>query len=214
MLRVPGFRRHVALVFALLAASDRTPAGSIPRQDRGWKMYLNRATGFCVSYPSRWMKSETYDGSGLAIATGVKRHSPIPVGSMDVSALALPGTQIRSATLTLEDDFDLQLAGLKRFARAEQVEILERRTFTLGMTPSLFVKIRYLDPRDRKFWIDEVIFARHERLSYRLELETRADQLQRFETNFTQFVNSFQMECGSRTSSAATSNLAAFRLTR
>src|SRR4051812_17438990 len=106
MLRAPSSHRHIALVFALLAASDGIPAASIPRQDRAWKMYLNRTTGFCVSYPSRWMKSETYDGSGFAVTAGIKRHSPIPVGSMDVSALALPAAQIRSATLTLDDDFD------------------------------------------------------------------------------------------------------------
>jgi len=86
-----------------------------------------------------------------------------------------------------------------------RVEILERRTITLSTSPGLFVKIRYLDPRDRKFWIDEVIFARHQHLSYRLELESRADQIQRFEANFTQFVNSFQMDCGRGTASAATS---------
>jgi len=128
----------------------------------------------------------------------MKKHSPIPVGSMDVSALAIPGIQVRSASLALDDDFDVQLAGLKRFARAEQVEIMERRTFTLAASPSLFVKIRYLDSRDRRLWIDEVIFTRRDGLSYRLELETRADQLQRFEANFAQFVNSFQMNCGSR----------------
>jgi hypothetical protein len=188
-----------------------TPAGSVLRQDRAWKVYLNRTTGFCISYPSRWVKTETYDGSGLAVTTGIKKHSPIPVGSMDVSALAVPGTQVRAASLALDSDFDLQLAGLKKFARAEQVEVLDRRTFTLGESPSLFVKIRYLDPRDRRIWMDEIIFARRDGLSYRLELETRADQLQRFEANFTQFVNSFQMDCASRTTSASTaSTVAAF----
>jgi len=131
---------------------------------------------------------------------------------MDVSALAFAGTQVLPATLTLDDDLDVQLAGLKKFARAEQVEILEKRTVSLAANPSLFVKIRYLDPRDRRFWIDEVIFARREGLSYRLELEARADQLQRFETNFTQFVNSFQMDCGHGTSSPAVSNVSGFSL--
>ncbi len=174
-------------------------------------MYLNRTTGFCISYPSRWAKSETYDGSGLAVATGMKKHSPIPVGSMDVSALALPAVQVHSVALGLDDDFDVQLAGLKKFVRAEHVEILERRTLTLAEKPSLFVKIRYLDPRDRKVWIDEVIFARRDGLGYRLELETRADQLERFEANFTQFVNSFQMDCGGRGTSGSASTVAAFR---
>jgi hypothetical protein len=130
---------------------------------------------------------------------------------MDVSALAIPSMQVRSVALALDDDFDVQLAGLKKFSRAEQVKILERRTFTLAANPSLFVKIRYLDPRDRRLWIDEVIFTRRDGLGYRLELETRADQLQRFEANFTQFVNSFQMDCGSRSSPPSASTVAAFR---
>jgi hypothetical protein len=211
MLSIPGSCRFLALVCVTLAASDFGLAASALRQDRAWKVYLNRATGFCIGYPSRWSKSETYDGRGLAVATGMKKHSPIPVGSMDVSALAIPGIQVRSASLALDDDFDVQLAGLKRFARAEQVEIMERRTFTLAASPSLFVKIRYLDSRDRRLWIDEVIFTRRDGLSYRLELETRADQLQRFEANFAQFVNSFQMNCGSRSTPAGSSTLAAFR---
>jgi hypothetical protein len=204
-LGIPGSFRFFALTFVLLAAAYVSPGGSVLRQDRAWKVYLNRTNGFCVSYPSRWAKIETYDGSGLAVTSGLKKHSPIPVGSMDVSALASSDPQIHSVSLALDDDFDLQLAGLKKFARAEQVEVLERRMVTLGTSPSLFVKVRYLDPRDRKLWIDEVIFARHEHLSYRLELESRADQIQRFEANFTQFVNSFQMNCGRGTTSTATS---------
>ncbi len=205
MLGISGFFRVFALALVLLAAAQFSPAGSVLRQDRAWKVYLNRTNGFCISYPSRWAKSETYDGSGLAVTSGLKKHSPIPVGSMDVSALASSGPKVHSVSLALDDDFDLQMKGLRKFARAEQVEILDRRTVTLGTNPSLFVKIRYLDPRDRKFWIDEVIFARHEHLSYRLELESRADQIQRFEANFTQFVNSFQMDCGGGASSTATS---------
>src|SRR3954463_13103403 len=163
MLRISDPYRLLVFVSVLLTRIDSSPASSVLRQDRAWRGYLNKATGFCISYPSRWYRSETYDGSGLAVTTGLKRHSPIPVGSMDVSALAFTGTQVLPATLTLDDDLDVQLAGLKKFARAEQVEILEKRTVSLAANPSLFVKIRYLDPRDRRFWIDEVIFARRER---------------------------------------------------
>jgi hypothetical protein len=214
MLWVQSPYRLIALGLWLVAPTCFLKAGSIPRQDRAWKVYLNRATGFCVSYPSRWMKSETYEGAGIAVATGMKRRSPIPIGSMDVSALAIGDAQVRSAAFKLDDDLDLQLAGLRKFARAEQIEILDKRHVSIGAIPSLFVKIRYLDPRDRKIWIDEVIFAQRGTLSYRLELETRADQLTRFETNFTQFVNSFQPECGKRTGSTASASLSAVRLNR
>src|SRR6476620_4601059 len=140
MLGISGLHRLTA-AFALLAAANSSPAGSVLRQHRAWKVYLNRTTGFCISYPSRWAKSETYDGSGLAVATGLKKHSPIPVGSMDVSALAFTGTKALSVSLALDDDFGLQLAGLRKFARAEQIDVLERRNVQLGMNPGLFVKI-------------------------------------------------------------------------
>jgi hypothetical protein len=212
MLRVFSTYRVSALVLLALTAAGSGSAGSPVRQDRAWKSYLNRTAGFCISYPSRWAKSETYDGSGLAVTAGMRKHSPIPVGSMDVSAL--PVNDLYPASLTLDSDFDLQLAGLKKFVRAEAVEILDRRTFSLGTRPSLFVKVRYFDPRDRRIWVDEIVFARHDRLTYRLELEARADQLERFEVNFTQFVNSFQMECGGRVTATAAANLSAFRLTQ
>src|SRR5947209_12049047 len=122
MLSIPGSCRFLALACVTLAVSDSGSAASALRQDRAWKVYLNRATGFCISYPSRWAKSETYDGSGLAVTAGMKKHSPIPVGSMDVSALALPLAQAHSVSLALDDDFDTQLAGLKKFARAQKVE--------------------------------------------------------------------------------------------
>lgn len=131
---------------------------------------------------------------------------------MDVSALTFPGSQIRTFAVTLDDDFDLQVTGLKKFARAEHIEILAKRAVSLGPNPSLFVKIRYLDPRDRRLWIDEVVFSRRESLTYRLELEARADQVQRFEANFTQFVNSFHMDCGHGTNSAASLNVSALSL--
>src|SRR3954451_1746064 len=152
MLEVSSCYRLIALVSVMLATIKSSPAGSVLRQDRAWKVYLNHATGFCISYPSRWMRSETYDGSGLAVTTGIKRRSPIPIGSMDVSALAFPNTQVHSVSLALDNDFDLQLAGLKKFVRAQQLEILEKRTLSLGTSPSLFVKLRYLDPRDRRLW--------------------------------------------------------------
>lgn len=213
MLRVFSTYRLGVLVFVALTATGSSSAGSLPRQDRAWKTYLNRAAGFCISYPSRWAKSETYDGSGLAVTAGVKKHSPIPVGSMDVSAL--PGTEVHAVSLNLDNDFDLQMAGLKKFVRAEQVEILDKRAFMLGASASLFMKVRYLDPRDRRIWVDEIIFTRHDQLRYRLELEARGDQLERFEASFTRFVNSFQMECGSGGSTAATAaNLSAFRLSQ
>jgi hypothetical protein len=203
--------RLLALASALFALTQTGSAGSVLRQDRAWKVYLNRATGFCVSYPSRWMRSETYDGAGLAVTTGLKKHSPIPIGSMDVSAFPLPESSSKSVAFAFDDAFELQLAGLKKFVRAERVEILEKRVLTLGTVPGLFAKVRYFDPRDRREWVDEIIFTGRDHLSYRLELETRADQLQRFEANFAQFVNSFQTSCGGAATPRSPLTAVAFR---
>lgn len=214
MMRIVRSVVPVMLACFLAGLTIPTPAASVLRQDRAWKVYLNRELGYCVSYPSRWFKTLTYEGTGLAVTTGLKRHSPIPTGAIDVSALAAPDTHPASGSGDLDSDFDLQLAGLRKFVRAEQVEVLEKRAFVLGANPSLFVKIRYLDPRDRRVWVDEVIFANGQHLNYRLELEARADQLERFESIFTQFVNSFQMNCGSNLPAVTASNVAAFRLTQ
>lgn len=198
MLRFVADRRRLTLALAAcLAISLPNRANPIPRQDRTWKIYFNRQIGYCVSYPARWLKSDTFDGAGLAVATGTRKRSPIPIGSIDVSALPANGPEVRPASLSLTEDVDVQVEGLRRFARAEQLELVEKREIVLGTNSGIFVKIRYLDPRDRKVWVDEIIFAHRNRLTYRLEMETRADQLERLEAVFARFVNSFKMDCSS-----------------
>ena len=66
----------------------------------------------------------------------------VALSNIGVSCLPLLHSRERGDTsIRLKRRVDLQLAGLKKFVRAEQVEILDRRTFTLGANPSLFMKV-------------------------------------------------------------------------
>jgi hypothetical protein len=167
-------------------------AGSTNRLDHAWKHYRNVQRGYCVSYPSRWDKGDAFEGSGLFVETGAKKFSK-PVGEIDVAAVSTHPEE--TASLTLVDDLKVHLAGLAKFERAERMEVLEQRQLDLAGRPALFTKDRYYDPLERATWIEELVFAHRGDVVYRLELECRADQLDRFEPVFTRFVNTFQFEC-------------------
>jgi len=170
-------------------------AGSSNRLDNSWKKYRNPKLGYCVSYPTRWYKGDAFEGSGLFVETGAKKFSK-PVGEIDVAAVSTPAdTGSHAASLTLVDDWKLHLDGLAKFERAERMEVLEQRPLTLVGKPALFTKDRYYDPLERATWIEELVFAHREDVVYRLELECRADQVERFEPVFTRFINTFQFEC-------------------
>jgi len=174
-------------LFLLLAS-----AGSTPRQDGAWKRYQNPQWGYCVSYPSRWLKGDAFDGAGIVVKAGIRRRSRA-VGEIDIGALS--NAAGHPATLTLVQDLEGHLDGLKKFERAEQIEVLEKREMQLVGSSALFTKDRYYDPQDRAKWVDEIVFANRNGALYRLELECRADQLARFEPVFTRFVSSFQFDC-------------------
>lgn len=171
-------------------------AGSSNRLDHAWKHYRNVQRGYCVSYPSRWAKGDAFEGAGLFVETGAKKFSK-PVGEIDIAAvLAPPDAGAQSASFTLADDLNLHLAGLVKFERAERMEVLEQRQLQLAGRPALFTKDRYYDPLERATWIEELVIAHRDDLVYRLELECRADQNERFEPVFTRVVNTFQFDCG------------------
>ena len=171
-------------------AAGAAYAGMAAKQDRSWKTYQNSQWGYCVSYPSRWVKGDAFDGAGIFVATGVKRFSR-PVGEMDVGAL--PAGVARTA---FGEDLETHLAGLKKFERAESLEIVEKREMQILDSSALFTKDRYYDPQDRAAWMDEIIFTQHNGALYRLELECRADQVERFEPVFQMFVSTFRFDCG------------------
>jgi hypothetical protein len=190
-------RRWKGLLLGCLAFSSiviGARGGSTPKQDRSWKRYYNSQWGYCVSYPSRWQKGDAFDGSGMFFETGVNRESN-PLGEIDVNALL-----DRSANphFNLVDTIQVHLDGLRKFERAEQVQLLEQRAMDLLGSSALFAKEQYYDPLEHAKWIEEIVFTARQNVLYRLELECRADQLTRFEPVFTHFVSTFQFDCAER----------------
>lgn len=177
--------------FALSALLPTFAASkSIPKLDRAWKRYRNAQWGYCVSYPSRWLRGDAFDGAGLFVETGNKKFSN-PLGEIDVAALS----PVQNAKISLADIVKVHLDGLRKFERAQRMEILETREIPLLDTKALFTKERYYDPQDRAHWIGEIVFSRRKDILYRLELTSRSDQLERFEPVFTRVLSTFQFDC-------------------
>jgi hypothetical protein len=171
-------------------------AGTVmEKQDRTWKPYANAQWGYCVSYPSRWLRGDAFEGAGIYVETGLKKYSR-PVGEIDIGVLPdEAGPAVRATPIKLVDDLETHFDGLKKFERAEQLQILEKREMELVGNAALFTKDRYYDPQERATWVEEIIFARHKGALYRLELECRDDQLARFEPVFQTFVSTFRFDC-------------------
>lgn len=163
-------------------------APSTRRLDSAWKRYVNQHLGYCVSYPSRWSRGEAFDGAGMHFEVGVKKLAR-PSGEMDISGFS---------NLKPVEYLQTHLEGLKKFERAEHLEVLEQREIPFLGQVALFTKDSYFDPQNRTDWIDEIVLVRYEKMLYRLELECRADQIARFEPIFEQFVQSFRFGCDSR----------------
>jgi hypothetical protein len=195
MVSKPGWTRlPFWLAFWLLVGP--AAADSPPKQDRSWKQYRNQQLGYCVSYPNRWLKGEAFEGAGFYVATGLKKYSR-PLGEIDVGVLPpLPTDAPHTTDISLTENLQAHLDGLKTFERARNMEVLEKRSMQFLGSPALFMKDRYYDPQDRHMWIDEVVFVQRENRLFRFELECSADQLERFEPVFTRLLSSFQFECG------------------
>jgi hypothetical protein len=193
-------RLSVILFSCLAILSLRAAAGSIEtvKPETSWKLYRNKQWGYCVSYPSRWFKGEAFEGSGIFVETGVKKHSRA-VGEIDIGAAPNQPKDFDGPTpVTLTDNFELHVEGIKKFQRAERLEILEKRPIQLSGNSALFTKDRYFDPQDGSTWVDEIVLVNRNETLYTLELECRADQLARFEPVFTHFVSTFQADCRRR----------------
>src|ERR1700752_4990683 len=93
-------------LFALSWLIAPAYAGSQHSLASAWKQYYNPNARYCVSYPARWYKADAFDGSGLYVMTGTKKHSRA-TGEIDIAFFANPaGIQARAATISLKDDFD------------------------------------------------------------------------------------------------------------
>jgi hypothetical protein len=164
------------------------------KADRAWKRYRNASFGYCVNYPSRWSKSDAFEGAGLFVKTGSGKSSR-PTGEIDIGPLSFPLDDARMQPVNLVEDLEAHLDGLRKFERAERLEILSKRDMPFLGNPALFTKNRYYDPLDRATWVEEVLFVNRAQTLYRLELECRADQLARFEPVFLHLLSTFQFDC-------------------
>ena len=163
-------------------------APSTHRLDSSWKKYANEDVGYCVSYPSRWLRGEAFDGAGMYFETGIRKFGR-PTGEMDISAFS---------DLKAVDYLQTHLDGLKKFERAENLQVEEQRDLPLLESTALFTKDSYSDSQDHTEWMEEIVLARHDGMLFRLELECRKDQVSRFEPLFVHFVQSFRFDCGAK----------------
>lgn len=187
-------------VFGLVPVVVLCAAPLAEKQDRAWKLYTNAQWGYCVSYPSRWLKGDAFEGAGIYVETGLKKYSK-PLGEIDIGVLpAAAGSVARATPVSLiqdsfVEDLEIHFDGLKKFERAERIEIMEKRETQILGNSALFTKDRYYDPQERATWMEEIIFTHHNGALYRLELECRDDQLPRFEPVFQTFVSTFRFDC-------------------
>lgn len=156
------------------------------KQDLTWKRYADPVGNYCLEYPKHWIRQELPDGSGVGFSTGAKRYS-LPTGEMDVTVLATPD----DATDLLQAHLD----GMKKFARASDIELLGHETVMLAGSQAMYSKDRYRDSLDKADWTEEIILARHDDKTYRLEMMCRSDQVARFELMFGRMVRSFAFGC-------------------
>lgn len=171
----------------------KTP--SPPKQDRAWKSYQNLKWGYCVSYPSRWLKGDAFEGAGLFVETGDKKLSK-PLGEIDVAALLTPADSATHAKIAdLAADLETHFEVLKRFVRAERVELLDKHRMELLGNKAIYTKDRYYDPQDRATWLEELVLVNGKDALFRLELECRADHAERFEPVFAHVVQTFRFDC-------------------
>lgn len=195
MVSKPGWPVVVLCCLAVSVFVARVFAASPPKQDRSWKHYRNRQLGYCLTYPSRWLRGDAFDGAGFYVETGIKKYSR-PLGEIDVGVILPLKSASRTAGISLVENLQVHLDGLKTFERAERMEVLEKRSMDFLGNAALFTRDRYYDPQDRSTWIDEVIFVDHKDTLFRFELECRAEQFERFEAVFSRLLHSFQFDCG------------------
>ena len=186
-------RMYTNLLICVLLLSAPGFAGGAtagrPKQDSSWKRYANKDFGYCVDYPAKWARDNAFDGAGMYFETGLKKFS-MPIGEMDVNASPSPEG--------LAETVDVHLQGLRKFQRAQKMEVLDRREVILLGAPALLTKDRYFDPLDGAKWVNEMLLTRHNKLLYRLELVCRADHLDRFEAAFSRFVGTFKFDCNAK----------------
>jgi hypothetical protein len=178
-----------AAIVCALSVAGRASGGA--NLDIEWRRYYNPQWNYCVSYPAQWSKGDAFEGAGLFVRSGVKKHSR-PVGEIDVSVVP---EEIRARAITLNDEVRDHILGLQRFTRAEKLELLERRDVVLSGIPALLAKDRFYDPQDGSTWVNELVLARDGAALYRVELECKASEIERFESVFARVASTFKTDC-------------------
>jgi hypothetical protein len=164
-------------------------AGSIPKEDSAWKNYYNAQGHYCVDYPSRWISGDAFEGAGFFLKPA--GHG----GSKSLAEIDVAVLKDRAAGTSLVGEAQLHLDGLRKFELAEHIELLEQHDTLLYGNPALLTRDTYYDPQNAARMIDEIIFADHDGMLYRLELASRADEVERFEAVFRHQVSSFRFDC-------------------
>jgi hypothetical protein len=164
-------------------------AGPPSSEDRSWKNYYNPQGRYCIDYPSRWTSGGALEGAGFFVKPKSNQYSK-PLAEIDVAVL--PN---RVAETTLTEEAQLRMAALRNFERAEGLQLIDQHDTQVSGSPALFSRDTYYDPESRIPMVDEVIFANHGGMLYRLELTSRADELGRFEPVFQHQVSSFRFDC-------------------
>lgn len=139
-----------------------------------------------MEYPKHWIRSDAAGETGIAFSTGEKRYS-MPVGEIDVTVLTTPDDSSQLLQAHME--------GVKKFVRAEEMQILDSENITVDGTPATLMKDRYRDRLEKQDWTEEIIYARHDDKLYRLEVVSRSDEAARFQLMFGRMVRSFSFEC-------------------
>ncbi len=193
-LTIMPFSRLLFLVCSVLALSTAVGAQNQPRQDRAWKHYVDKQAGYCISYPSRWIRGDRSE-NGLYFTTGVTRYST-PIALLDVSTTADDTSLSSAVPVSLTTDYQSHVEGLEKFIRVNGVQTLDQRKLTVGGQPALFTRAQYADPKEKSNWMEAIVLLHREHMLYRLELQSQARSWSRFEPVFQHFVDSFQTDCG------------------
>jgi hypothetical protein len=195
MAMVLRWRRALLCGFALSSFVAAWGRGDFDQKlDRSWKRYRNSEYSYCVSYPSRWVRGEAFEGAGLFVETGAKKFSR-PIGAIDFEVMATESKDARTVPVNLAESLQDHLIGLQKFERAERMEILDKHATSVQGNDALFTKHRYYDPQERATWMEEVLFVNRNQTVYRFELACRADQIERFAQVFEYLVGTLQFNC-------------------
>ncbi len=176
---------------AQLSPDDAQSAGTL--QGR-WKTYRNRRWGFCVSYPPGWVLKEGINGAGASAS--LVNSGSLP-GRPLLSVGALPNQLVNltsGAPRTLEENFQVDLDGLRE-SHAEHMKVLrERRTKFRGL-PALVTIKRYDDPGNNMTQVEETLWIMKDQVLYSVELKCPLGEVASMEAIYKKMIRTLMLDC-------------------